>query len=155
MERGAEALEAGGTLDLGHFSSRRMRLAADVAFLRTLPYTEFVVQDDMTYRDVFYDLNGHVVLGLLARDPVHRVVPYVSFGVGVHILTSSFGSIPIDARYNTNNFGLKAAGGLRIRTGSSGRLAMLLEGSATLARDVSRRTIRAGGEVLFGDLIRR
>lgn len=155
VERGVDAMEAGATLDLGHFSSRRVRLAAEAAFLRTLPHREYVVADDSVYRDVFYDLSGHLVLGLLLRDPRWRVVPYLGFGVGVHALTSNFGSIPIDRRYNTNVFGLRSSGGVRIRVGGSGRRAVSLEGSTTLARHVSRATARVGMEWLFGDLIGR
>lgn len=155
VERGAEAMEAGATLDLGHFPARRVRLSADAAFLRSFPLREFVVADDSVYRDVFYDLSGHVMLDLLLRDPRRRVVPYLGFGAGVHVLTSSFGSIPIDRRYNTNVFGLRSSAGLRIRAGGSGRRAISLEGNATLARHVSRATARVGMEWLFGDLIER
>jgi hypothetical protein len=154
VERGAEALEASATLDLGHFASNRVRLAADASFLRSLSHTEFIVADDSSYRDVFYDLSGHVTLGLLLRDPARTVVPYVGFGAGVHVLTSSFGSIPIDRRYNTNVFGLRSAAGVRFRVGRSGRQALVAEGQAILARHVSRGTARVGVEWLFGDLIR-
>jgi hypothetical protein len=155
VERGLDALEGGATLDLGHLPSNRIRLAADVALLRTMPFSEYIVADDTTYRNVFYDLSGHLMLVLLARDPARSVVPWVSVGAGVHVLTSAFGSIPIDIRYNTNVFGLRTAAGVRVRAGASGRRAFVLEGSATVAREVSRTAVRVGAEWLFGDLARR
>jgi hypothetical protein len=154
VDRGADAAEASATLDLGHFSSPRVRLAAEAAFLRAFPHREFVIAEDTTYRDVFYDLSGHVNLQLLMRDPARAAVPYLSFGLGVHALTSSFGSIPIDLRYNTNVFGLKAATGLRLRL-PGGRHAIVAEGAAVLSKAVSRSSIRLGTEWLFADLRRR
>lgn len=153
VDRGVDAAEASATLDLGHFSSRRVRLSAEAAFLRAFPHREFVVEVDSTYRDVFYDLSGHVDLQLLMTDPVRAAVPYLSFGVGVHALTSSFGSTPIDLRYNTNVFGLKAATGLRMRM-PSGRHAIVVEGAALLSKAVSRASVRVGTEWLFADLKR-
>ena len=154
MERGLDAGELSGTLDLGHFSSRRVRLRADVSFLRTGRFRAYVAADDTTYRNVFYDLSGMLNLAFALRDPTHRVVPFVSFGTGIHVLTSSFGSIPIDLRYNTNVFGLQAASGVRIRAGHTGRRAVVIEGGATLAKEVSRASVRLGTEWLFGDLRR-
>ncbi|MBC7897744.1 MAG: hypothetical protein H7066_20160 [Cytophagaceae bacterium] len=154
VDRGVDAAEASATLDLGHFSSSRVRLSAEAAFLRAFPHREFVVAEDTTYRDVFYDLSGHIDLQLLMRDPAKTAVPYLSFGVGVHALTSSFGAPPIDLRYNTNVFGLKAATGLRIRL-RGGRTALVVEGAALLSKAVSRSRVRIGTEWLFGDLRRR
>lgn len=150
VDRGVDAAEATATLDLGHFSSSRVRLSAQAAFLRAFPHREFVVAEDTTYRDVFYDLSGHVDLQFLVRDPARVAVPYLSFGVGVHALTSSFGSPPVDLRYNTNVFGLKAATGLRLRM-RGGRHALVLEGAALLSKAVSRSSIRIGTEWLFAD----
>lgn len=122
-----------------------------MSFLRSLPRSEYVAQEDATYRDVFYDLSGHVTLTVLARDPAHTVVPYASVGAGVHALTSSYGSIPIDIRYNTNVLGLRLGTGLRFR----GRArALSLESTAVLARNVSRATIGLSTEWLTGDLRR-
>ena len=153
VERGAHAFEAGAELDLGHFASRRLRVSANAAFLRSLPYSELVAADDTTYRDIFYDLSGHVTLSVQLRDPTRRVVPYFSGGIGVHALTSSFGSIPIDLRYNTNVFGLRAGAGLRLRTSARGRHAIVIEGNTVLARTVSRQSLRVGAAWLFGDLV--
>lgn len=148
-----DAVEASGSLDLGHFASRRVRLSAEAAFLRAFPHREFVVAENATYRDVFYDLSGHVDLDLLLLDPGQAAIPYLSFGIGVHALTSSFGSTPIDLLYNTNVFGMKAATGVRLRVGD--RRAIVIEGAAILAKSVSRGTVRIGSEWLFGDLKRR
>jgi hypothetical protein len=151
IERDATGLEGGATVDLGHFASRRIRLGATASFLRTRPRSEYVAQDDTTFRNVFYDLSGHVAIAVLARNPDRRVVPYASFGAGVHVLTSSYGSIPIDIRYNTNVFGLRSAAGVRWR---GARRAVSLETAAVLARNVSRATIGVSTEWLFGDLLR-
>jgi hypothetical protein len=151
IERDATGLELGVSVDLGHFRSRRVRPGATLAFLRSLPRSEYVAQDDATYRDVFYDLSGHVTLTVLARDPGRRVIPYASLGAGVHALTSSYGSTPIDIRYNTNVFGLRVGTGLRFR----GRArALSVETTAVLARNVSRATIGLSTEWLVGDLRR-
>ena len=151
IERNATGLEIAGSIDLGHFASRRLRPGATIAFLRTLPRSEYVTQEDVTYRDVFYDLSGHVTLTVLARDPGKRLVPYASVGAGVHALTSSYCSIPIDIRYNTNVFGLRTGAGFRLRGRSR---AVSLEGTAILARNVSRASIGISTEWLFGDLRR-
>lgn len=151
VDRGVDAAEASATLDLGHFTSSRVRLSAEAAFLRAFPHREFVVAEDTTYRDVFYDLSGHVDLQLLMLDPSRAAVPYLSFGIGVHALTSSFGSTPVDLLYNTNVFGLKTATGLRIRL-RGGRSAIVAEGAAVLSKAVSRSSVRLGTEWLFGDL---
>ncbi len=149
VDRGATGIEGGAALDLGHFASRRIRVGVSAAFLRTLPFTEYVAQDDTSFRDVFYDLSGHVSLTFLARRPEHRVVPWASIGAGVHVLTSSFGSIPIDIRYNTNVFGLRSAAGVRLR---GARRALSIEAGAILAKEVSRATLGLSTEWLFGDL---
>lgn len=148
VERGAEAVEGQLTIDLGHFGNPRVRLGASAAFLRSFPHSEYVTQDDTTYRDVFYDLSGHVSVTLLARAPTRSVVPWVSFGVGIHALTSSFGSIPIDVRYNTNLFGLRSAAGLRFRGAKRG---IAIETGALLAHQVSRATLGLSIETYVGD----
>jgi hypothetical protein len=155
VERDANAYEIGAALDLGHFQSRRVRLGAVASFLRTRPYREFVESEDSTYRDVFFDLSGHVVLTLLAREPQRRVVPYASFGVGVHALTSNFGSVPLDLRYNTNVLGLRSATGVRLRSGPRGRRGATLESSVVLAKEVSRVVVGLSFDWLLGDLVQR
>jgi hypothetical protein len=145
IERSARGLEVGAQVDFGAIRDRRVRVTADAAFLRSLRLREFVVADDATYEDVFYDLSGHVGLSLLARDPARRVVPYATVAAGVHALTSSFGSIAIDLRYNSNVFGLIGAAGLRIRTGRSRGL--LLELRRVQADNVSRTSAHLGWRV--------
>jgi outer membrane protein W len=154
IERNAEAYEVGGRMDVGHFKIDRIRVVADLSFLRTLTYEEFVPSEDTTYRDVFYDLSGHVTVQWFLRNPSHRVAPYASTGVGVHALTSSFSSIVLDQRYNSNRFGLRAAAGMRVRLGSDRRRALFVEYAGTLVREVSRGSLHLGIEALFGDLAR-
>lgn len=154
VERNADAYELGARLDVGHFRIDRIRVVADVAFLRTLAYEEFVPAEDTTYRDQFYDLSGHVTVQWYLTKPSQRVAPYVSTGVGVHALSSSFRSIVLDQRYNSNRFGLRAAAGMRVRLGSEGRRALFVEYAGTLVREVSRGSVHVGVEALFGDLAR-
>lgn len=155
IERGAEGAEGGVTLDLGHFSSPRLRLVTDVAFLRTFAYEERVETEGKSYRDVFYDLSGNVAIAVHANPPTARATAYALLGVGVHALTSSFGSLTLDARYNSNNFGLLAGGGVRIRHGEGSRRAYLLELRRVQAHDVSRLSLHLGIAALFNDLARR
>lgn len=155
VERGMDATDVAATIDLGHFASRRIRVGAEIAYLRSRAHREYVVAEDSTYRNHVYDLAGHVSLGFLLRDPARRLVPWLGLGVGVHALTSSFGSIPIDLRYNTNVFGLRAATGARLRLGRGSQRALVVEGNTILAKNVSRGGVRVGMEWLFGDLARR
>lgn len=145
VERGVNAVDVALNVDLGHFASRKVRLAAELNYLRSARFSEYVEAEDSTYRDAFYDLSPKVWLQLLARDPARRFVPFVRFGVGVHALTSSFGSIPLDIRYNTNVFGLSSGAGARWRFGPR---ALVIEGTTVLAREVSRGGVRLGVEWL-------
>lgn len=155
IERGIHGVALGSSVDFGHLRSPRVRLLADLEYLLTLPYEEYVEVDGQSYRDVFRDLSGHVVVAFHATAPTARVSPYVATGIGVHVLSSTFGSVPIDRRYNTNNFGLLGAAGLRLGIGGSGRRALQLEVRGLQARDVRRVSVHAGVATLFNDLIRR
>ncbi|GMV08596.1 MAG TPA: hypothetical protein PKC83_09200 [Gemmatimonadaceae bacterium] len=155
IERGIHGVALGTTVDFGHFRSPRVRLLADLEYLLTLPHEEYVEVDGQSYRDVFRDLSGHVAVAFHATAPTAKVSPYVVTGVGVHVLSSTFGSVPIDRRYNTNNFGLLGAVGVRLGVGGSGRRAVQLEVQGLQARDVRRLSVHAGVATLFNDLIRR
>lgn len=152
VERGARAVEGGLQLDLGHFSSPRLRLTTDISYLRSLPYEERVETEGKTYRDVFFDLSGSVALSWFAAHPSARVNPYVTAGVGMHVLSSSFESLTIDTRYNTNNFSLHGGAGLRLRVGD--RRALVAQVARVQVRNVSRTTLQLGMEALFNDLAR-
>jgi hypothetical protein len=152
VERGFKAAEIGGHLDLGHLNSPRVRVTVDVAFLRTWPHREYVVAIDSSFRDVFYDLSGNVGFTVFGRAHRSRVLPYVTAGVGIHVLTSSFGTLAIDRRYNTNNFGLIAAGGVRFRGSARSPTAFFLETRRIQAVAVSRTSLHVGLLRLFGDL---
>jgi hypothetical protein len=153
VERGARALEGGLHLDLGHFSSRQLRLTTDVSYLRAFPFEERVETEGKSYRDVFFDLSGHVALSWYARPVAARVNPFVTAGVGIHVLSSSFQSLTIDSRYNTNNFGLNGGAGVRLRVGE--RRALVAQVVRVQARSVSRSTLQLGVEALFNDLAGR
>lgn len=155
IERGIHGVALGSTVDLGHFRSPRVRLLADVEYLLTLPHEEYVEVDGRSYRDVFRDLSGHVLVAFHAAPPTAPVSPYVAAGVGVHVLSSTFGSIAIDRRYNTNNFGLLGGAGVRVGVGAGGRRALQVELRAMQARDVRRLSVHAGVATLFNDLVRR
>lgn len=154
IQRGFHAAEVGGTVDFGYLRSRRIRLVADLTYLLTFPREETVESEEQTYRDVFRDLSAHLSLAFHATPPSARVSPYVLTGVGVHVLSSSFGSTVIDTRYNTNNFGLLAAVGTRVRVGGSGRRALQLEIQTMQARNVRRVGVTVGVAALFNDLVR-
>lgn len=155
VQRGFRALAAGATLDLGHIASPRLRLLSDVSYLVTFPRSELVVEERRTYRDVFRDLSGELSLALHANAPTSRLSPYIAAGVGVHVLSSSFGSLAIDSRYNTNNFGVVAAAGARLRVGAGGRRALQVEIRDVQARDVRRVSVHLGVTALFNDLASR
>lgn len=157
IQRDYQGVALGATTDFGYIRSRRVRLLADLTYLRSFPETEFVASENRSYRDVFRDLTGTLALALHLNDPSARVSPYVAGGVGVHVLSSSFGSLAIDTRYNTNNFGLMTAVGTRVRTGEGrrGRRAVQLEVRRVLSQDVSRWSVQLGLAALLGDLARR
>lgn len=155
MERSIRGAEAGLSIDLGHFASPRVRLVADGAFLRTFPYTERVESEGKTYRDVIYDLSGNLSVVARATPVESRLSPYIGAGVGIHVLTSSFNSLAIDTRYNTNNFGLLAMAGLHARVGQGLRRSLRVEMRRVQAKDVSRLSVHLGVSALFNDLARR
>lgn len=155
IENGFHAWQLGTRVDFGYLRTRRVRLMADVHYLLSLPHSEYVLSEGKTYRDVFRDLSAHLSLAFHPTSPSARVAPYVAAGVGVHVLSSSFGSLTIDTRYNTNNFGLREAIGLRVGVGGSGRRAVTLEVESIQARDVRRVGVSLGLTGLFNDLVRR
>jgi hypothetical protein len=153
IEHSADGFEGGAWIDLGWIRTPRIRLQGEVSFLRG-SLTEFVRATDSTFSGAFYDLTSSVDAVVLMRDPAARVVPYLAAGVGVHALSSAFGDLSLDRRYNTNPFGSHAAAGLRVSLSASGRNAISLELRTSLAENVNRTSARVGGMVLFGDLIR-
>jgi outer membrane protein W len=155
VQRSVRGVEGGATLDLGHFASPRVRLLADVSFLRTSPMSERVESEGRSYRDVFYDLSGNLAVAVHPTGVSARIAPYVAAGVGIHVLSSSFGSLALDTRYNTNNFGVIGLAGVRARVGQAGRHAVLLEVRRIEAKDVSRLNLQVGMSALFNDLARR
>jgi hypothetical protein len=149
LEYAAQGAEVGGQLDLGGWRSRQVRPTAEIAFLRS-KHREFVSADDTTYDGVFYDLSGRLGVTFLARDPGRAFVPYATAAVGVHVLSSSYGSLVIDQRYNTNSFGLMGAVGVRIRAGRARGL--LIEVRRVQADNVSRTSVHAGLVAFLGAL---
>jgi hypothetical protein len=154
VEFDATGYEAGATADLGWIRTQRFRLQADLALLRAT-LTETVEVEGRTYRDHFFDLTASVSLVVLAGGDGWPVRPYALAGAGVHALSSAFGSLTIDRRYNANPFGSHAAAGLRTWIGASGRAGAFLEARVAVAEHVNRTTIRAGGTVYLNDLVRQ
>lgn len=150
-EYDAEGPEGGVLVDFGWVRVPSLRLQGEVALLRAT-LTERIEVEDRTYRDHFYDLTGSLSLVAMLRDAGRLAIPYVTVGIGVHALSSSFGSIPIDRRFNANPFGSHAGAGLRLRLGAAGGRAVFVELRRTIAEHVDRTSLRAGGLILFNDL---
>jgi hypothetical protein len=113
--------------------------------LRSFPKTELILPENQRYRDDFRDLSGTLSLAFHATAPTARVSPYVATGLGVHVLSSSFGSLAID-RDNTNNPGCSPLLA-RLRTDRQARAAH--RSAAGHVHDVSRIHLAF---VVFGEL---
>jgi hypothetical protein len=152
IQRGYHGLSIGGTVDFGHLATPRLRLLADVGYLLSFARSEYVQSENTTYRDGFRDLSGTLALALHPNAPTSRFTPYALGGLGVHVLSSSFGSLAIDTRYNTNNFGLLLGGGARLRLGQGRKRALLVEVRQVFSQDVSRTSVHVGIAALVGEL---
>jgi hypothetical protein len=152
VQRGYSAGSLGATLDLGYLRTRRVRVVGDVTYLLTAPRTEVVPSEGATYRDVFRDLSAHAAFAFHANDPSRRLTPYLLAGAGVEVLSSSFNSLAIDTRYNSNNFSLLGALGARLRVGAGSRRALTLELRGVAAHHVRRAAVHVGLSTLFNDL---
>jgi hypothetical protein len=86
--------------------------------------------------------------------PTWRIAPYALASVGVHALSSTFGSPVLDRRYNTNRFGSQFGAGLRTWVGSSGRSGIFVEVRRVIADEVNRTVVRGGYLYYLGDLVR-
>lgn len=153
VEYTAEGYEVGILLDLGWVRGRALRLQGEVSALRA-KLTEFVELEDETFTDAFYDLTGSLSLVLQGGSRRGRFAPFLLAGIGVHALSSNFGSIPIDRRYNGNPFGSHIGAGGRIWLGTSGRNGLFLEVRRSIAEHVNRTAVRVGGLVFYNDLVR-
>jgi hypothetical protein len=155
----AELQRAGGSqfigveLDLGRFAGSRTRFQIESTFLRGGLH-EFVELEDRTYNGHIYDLTGAIVAVQLLRSPSRRVQPFISGALSVHAMSSSFGSTILDRRYNTNNFGVQAGAGVRVRLGSRGSRALVLELRRTTVHDMNRVSLSVGLMRLMRDLAR-
>jgi len=154
---GAELQRAGGSqflgveLDLGRLAARTTRFQLESTFLRG-GLLEFVELEDHTYIGDIYDLTGAIVAVQLLRPPSRRVQPFVSAALSVHAMSSSFGSTILDRRYNTNNFGVQAGFGLRIRLGRHGHRALAIEVRRVSVQDMNRVSLSLGLLRLMRDL---
>ncbi|HSA56129.1 MAG TPA: hypothetical protein VLE53_10510 [Gemmatimonadaceae bacterium] len=153
LEHTAEGYEGGALVDLGWVRGRALRLQGEVAVLRAT-LAETVEVEDETYRDYFIDLTGSLSLVLQGGGSRGRFAPFLLAGLGVHALSSAFGSIPIDRRYNGNTFGSHVGAGGRIWLGGSGRNGLFVEVRRSIAEHVNRTTVRVGGLVFYNDLVR-
>ena len=159
LERAGSGPEGGVALDLGWIRGRSVRLQGEASVLRG-SLTETVLLDphagfrDSTYRGHYYDLTVSVTAVVLAGGPGARVAPYLVSGIGVHALSSAFGPLVLDTRYNTNRFGSEFGAGLRVWLGKSGRRGLYVEARRVLADEVNRTVVRMGGLAFLGDLVR-
>ncbi|MFN8574039.1 MAG: hypothetical protein U0132_18425 [Gemmatimonadaceae bacterium] len=145
--------EAGALVDLGWIWSPRVRLTGDAAWFAG-PHREFVAQDDRSYKSTVFDLTGSVSLRLLGGSASSRLVPYLSGGFAIHALSSSFGTLPLDQRYNANRFGVLGAVGMERWIGSSGRQSVWVEWRVQEVTDASRWTARVGWTRHFAAMAR-
>ncbi|MGQ0640154.1 MAG: hypothetical protein ACT4P6_05180 [Gemmatimonadaceae bacterium] len=154
---GAELQRAGGAqfvgieLDLGRFAGSTTRFQIESTFLRG-GLLEFVELEDNTYSGHIYDLTGALVGMQLLRPASRRVQPFVSAALSVHAMSSSFGSTILDRRYNTNNFGVQAGVGLRVRLGRRGQRALAIEVRRITVREMNRLSLSIGLLRLMRDL---
>jgi hypothetical protein len=72
----------------------------------------------------------------------------------VHALSSTFGVVELDERYNANPFGVDVAAGLRAWVSSSGRAGLFVEGRRVIAANVNANVLRVGALVFYRDLVR-
>ncbi|MGH7714044.1 MAG: hypothetical protein ACREOG_22380, partial [Gemmatimonadaceae bacterium] len=139
----AELQRAGGSqllgieVDLGRLAGSSTRFQIESTFLRGGLH-EFVELEDRTYNGHIYDLTGALVGVQLLRPPSRRVQPFISAALSVHAMSSSFGSTILDRRYNTNNFGVQAGVGLRVRLGGHGQRALVFELRRATVHDMNR-----------------
>lgn len=147
------AIEGGLGIDLGWLRSPRVRLIADVEYLRGRVFAVDSLRD-VSKRGPFSDLSANVSVMWLAHVRPRRFTPYVVAGAGVHILSSRLGVQLEDFRYNANRFGLQVAAGSRMRLSSDGRAGAFVEVRRALVSDVNRTSARAGAVWFFGDLVR-
>jgi hypothetical protein len=135
--------EVGIIADLGWLWAPRLRLVSDVSwFIGSLH--EYVAQDDEDISGPIFDLGGTVSLQALSGSAASRGTGYASLGVSIHVLSSSFNSLPLDLRYNANRFGLAGTVGGRAWVGSGGTESLFAEVRAQAVTQVSGWRVRAG-----------
>ena len=150
LEREDRGYELGVLADIGWTGAPSLRLQAELDFMAA-HLVETVEIEDRTFRGPFFDLAGSVSAVFLASG---RTAPYLLGGVSVHALSSDFGTLSLDRRYNTNQFGVVAGAGLRIWTGDAGRQIIAIEARRVISENVDRTLLRIGFLHAFNDLIR-
>ena len=153
LQRSIPGGDLGAQVDLGYLRSPRVRLTAELEFLRG-ELREFVPDEGRTFDGPIYDMSGSVLAVFMGGGPTSRAVPYFQTGLSMHALSSSLGTLLLDERYNTNNFGLVAGTGIRFWLGREGRQGLFVEGRYAAARNVSRAAVRLGFLLFQNDLIR-
>lgn len=151
LERSSDGLEGGAILDLGWFRRRTLRLQAEISFLRAT-LTEFIEVEDSTYSGRYFDLSAGMSMAWMP-DPDGRASPFLVAGAAVHALSSTFGTLALDQRYNTNRFGSHVGAGLRWR--ATAGTAFSLEARRVIADETDRTVVRVTGLLLLGDLAGR
>lgn len=152
MQREIHAAEGGVLLDLGWTGSPRLRLQAEVEFLGGT-YSQYIAVDDRTYRSPVADFSVGITALYEFGGPSSRTMPYVSAGIAVHALSSSFGTGVLDQLYNANPFGSHVGLGVRRWVGTSGRTGLFVELRGVMAQNVSRASLRVGALAFYRDLV--
>jgi hypothetical protein len=153
LERSSTGEEGGILVDFGWLRGPQVRLQGELSMLRGR-LSESVEVEDTTYTGDWYDLTVGATVLIMGGGPTWRIAPYALASVGVHALSSTFGSPVLDRRYNTNRFGSQFGAGLRTWVGSSGRSGIFVEVRRVIADEVNRTVVRGGYLYYLGDLVR-
>jgi hypothetical protein len=154
LERSSTGEEGGILADLGWLRGRQVRLQGELSMLRGR-LSESVEVEDTTYTGYWYDLTVGATVLVMGGGPTWRIAPYALVGVGIHALSSTFGSPVLDRRYNTNRFGSQFGAGLRTWVGSGGHSGIFVEVRRVIADEVNRTVVRGGYLYYLGDLVRQ
>lgn len=153
VERARRGWEIGALVDFGWLRSHYLRLQGEISYLEA-HVSEFVEIENRQFEGRFQDLTSSLSLVLHGANEQRGFVPFLATGVGVHALSSAFGEVSLDQRYNANPFGVHVAAGARVWLPGTQRHGVFMEVRRSLAEHVNRTTLRFGGLVFFNDLIR-
>ena len=147
FEYAALGPEVGGTLDLGWFGSRRVRLSLGVDYLATtIDRADSLGVRGKGSAYVFSAFADVTAMGPLVR----RITPYAGAGFGVDAVGTTISNEQIGTIYNTNVFNLHGQLGMLFYLTQRGRFQA--EARFTGAHVVRRYGVRVGYVWLFNGL---